>query len=76
MQFRAVINLADTSVYLSGTYDPPSTRGEGEYGTFRVEHGHAVTREPFTIALADGIEGPSLDAIVGRATARVGRATW
>lgn len=76
MTFRAVINLADTSVYLTGSYDPPKTRGEGEYGTFRVDHGHAVTRDPFTVAIADGIEGASIDAIVGRAMARIGRATW
>ena len=76
MRFRMVFNLDDTSVDLTGTYHPPDTRGEGEYGRFSVDHGHVAARDPFQVATADGIEGHSIDAIVGRAMARVGRATW
>jgi len=76
MTFRVVANIGETSVYLTGSFDPPAARGEGRYGHFVVDHGHVVARDPFQIALADGIEGPSIDAIVGRALARVGRARW
>lgn len=76
MQFRVVFNMDETSVYLTGRYDPPRTKGEGEYGHFTVEHGHVAARAPFQIAIADGIEGPSIDAVVGKTMARVGRAAW
>jgi hypothetical protein len=77
MQFSVHFTLADnTNVMLYGTFKPPVDRGEGNYGQYIVDDGYVAVRDPMQIAIADGIEGPSLDAIVGKALARVGRTRW
>ena len=76
MRFKVGFETETCTVALEGEYTPPRIHQEGWYGHFQVERGTVVTRDPLQLAIADGIDGHSLDAVVGRAMARVGRATW